>query len=429
MTRMRMTRRRAIFGILLLLLLVALLVEVSDRASEDSTPPSPPSGSDRESDRVAGAGSSAETPAVPVGTGPGEDDAPGASGEAGGDGPAPGMGEARGKDEAGAERPGDLPPGYYPEFSGRVVDLVTGKPIAKARVIYGPFPNWTGATTDDGGRFGYRLGKSARPYMVIREHLDAAKARLAALEEGDWRRQRAQGAVESLERELAATRVPAGARGHDPAVPYRIRVTAPGYETFEVVPGEAELEIVMRPVERPPVPGRITGRLEDRDGRPYQGVATVVLRKGGTDVGWFAVLADEQGRFVLEGVEAGAWRIWFGGGEPADAYVPEGGEADVVVRAKRTADRLRPRHRDERIRVRVTGLDGKDGLVLVAEFYGPATERWRAVISAGSASFPALFPGKWTLKLIDPVGKPRDVMVVVPEGADPAVVRFSSAPR
>ena len=60
--------------------------------------------------------------------------------------------------------------------------------------------------------------------------------------------------------------------------------------------------------------------------------------------------------------------------------------------------------------MRVTGLTGKDGHVLVAEYHGgPATERWWATIRKGEARYAALFPGEWTLILRDSIGPEKAI--------------------
>ena len=179
---------------------------------------------------------------------------------------------------------------------------------------------------------------------------------------------------------------------------------------------------------------------------------------------YLTVVADEHGGFVLDGVEPGGWTISLERGREESVFVPEGGSAEVVVRARTTAEELdfdqnrreelerlheefeaalerlashRPEAEDEvrllasrispletalrrgwaRFPVRITGLTGHDGAAVVAEAYGRAsTERWRAVVRDGTAVFPALFAGTWHLELKAP-GEDRKGNVEVAEGA------------
>ncbi|MEN8152209.1 MAG: hypothetical protein ABFS86_20495, partial [Planctomycetota bacterium] len=168
------------------------------------------------------------------------------------------------------------PAGYFGILSGWVVDVRTGDPIVGAKIAYGPFPNAWGATADARGWFS--LGINA---------------------------------------------------GGKPTGPWRLRVTATGYETWEVVPDEAQLRIELIPETFVQATGRIRGRALDRDGQPLTGVVRIVLGDGEISMHYVAVLADENGEFLLEAVEPGGWNIRHLNGPNVNIFVPDSDEVPV----------------------------------------------------------------------------------------------------
>ncbi|MHC4860802.1 MAG: hypothetical protein ACYTDY_12020, partial [Planctomycetota bacterium] len=409
-------KRRTLFLGALLVLLAGLLLHIATRAPGPDMAPAQPA----EPARRSAARPPAGDPEIGVEEGPSVTRGETRRGES------PLSGDPDGE-EPDAETATSRPPGFFPELGGRVVDLVSGEPVAGARVLYGPLPSWWGDTSGADGSFRFAIR-----------------------------------------------------RDPDPGSPFRLRVMARGYEVFEVTPGAEKLTVELRQLGGPQLPGRIRGRLEDSGGRPVVGVTWVVLGDEVVRLHWLAVLADEHGQFILNGIEPGPWRIWFWGGEPAHVFVPADGEALVVLRARRDrkaesweeddarrlaearAERVQMEIRwsalrakdssDEELEalersllellgkisklevarraalarreVRVAGLDGKDGRILVAEFFGAAsTERWRSTVRDGAARFLALFPGTWHLKLL---GTSRQVEVNVPEGTGPVTVAADS---
>ena len=273
-------------------------------------------------------------------------------------------------EEPPSERPGEElredPPGFFGVFTGRVVDEETGEPIPGARIYYGPFPDWWGAHAGEDGAFRFVLPD----------------------------------------------------RRFDPDRSFRLAVSAPGYARFDGIPRQGELEVALRPAPGPPAFGRIRGRAEDSLGRPRTGVVGVVVGDESANRRWLTVLADDHGGFRLEGVEPGGAWLSLVGGERQNVYLPGGGEVDVVLRGGNPAGEASsgetPDEPLPRFPIVVTGLAGRDGFLLTAEYRRAArTERWQTVVREGKARFPALLAGEWTLLLTGP-GTSLEGVIEVP---------------
>jgi len=434
-------RRHHLILLLLALLLLGVLVPVGVTVLGPAYTPSPVEpdpaadpGLPPDSGSARGSGNRAEIPLPSAGPAGGEETAPDARGLAGGghrngassgesartEGPrgrAPGGGPA-------AEGEGTGPPGWFPNLEGKVLDVRTGKPIEGARLLYGPFPEWSGGNANAEGGFAFTVdGKDLDPEKL-----------------------------------------------------FKLRVMAPGYETLEVVPRDGRFDVELVARAGPAMPGTIRGRAEDRDGRPVRGVVGVVLGDAAVMRHWLAVLADENGEFLLEAVDPGGARIRLGRGDAVNVYVPDAGEAQVALQSSelresleaaftdgdekrlesaidaqrkayvllvdlkresapaervqaaerefyrlvQAASRIEVKKRRSRSRRAVAVLDvpGRDGSRLVAEWHGSSTiERWWAVVTNGRARFPALFAGTWRLLLKSEDGV-RSAKVQVGEEGD-----------
>lgn len=339
---------------------------------------------------------------------------------------------------AGEREPAGPPDGFFPGFHGTVVDMDTGEPIAGVRVEYGPEAgsSW-GAHTKDDGTFRFFDPISAPEHP-------------------------------------------------DPKRPSTVRIYTPGYETLEVVPREEVAKLELRPRTGPPVYGRIRGRAEDGAGRPLPGALSVRVTADEGRSEYLTVLADENGAFTLEALDPGGCRLSLERGPTVSVFVPEGGEVEVVVRARedidasrrpefgeeeiaelrhlgsersnldirlrglgnqppleggerdlalarlgriqararqlRTAAILNPRPRAP---VTITGLGDADGARLVAEGfdYEGSNERWWALVRDGKARFPGFFVGEWRLTLVTRDGERKSTIRIERDDA-PVTVRF-----
>lgn len=328
-----------------------------------------------------------------------------------------------GSDEpvVGEREPAGPPRGFFPDFHGTVVDMDTGEPIGGARVIYGSAGRTWGAHSRTDGTFRVFDGDDA---------------------------------PESL----------------DPGRPFLVRVYAAGYEPMATEPREADVRLELRPLTGPPRYGRIRGRAEDATGGRLSGVLSVRIVTDSDRTEYLAVLADESGAFVLDSVPPGGCRLSLEQGEFASVFVPEGGDAEIVLRAgirarddlaeegeKRLQQLAEARHqlearlaqlpkdsdeaegvefqiiqtklweRDilrklpvrarERVAVTISGLADAEGVRIVAEgSRRGSTERWWAVARGGEARFPALFAGSWQLTLLDVRGARKSTVTVATDG-------------
>jgi hypothetical protein len=197
---------------------------------------------------------------------------------------APGAAQRDGTSESAPPAAPAAPPAR--EAKGVVVDAVTQKPVAGARVLFaiatgGRSGSWWGDTTGEDGRFANRID----------DDVDLADARM------------------------------------------ELRVSKEGYEPVRVAAEGGDLRVELRPRTSPVVFGRVAGLARGADGKPFTGEIEVNGHDGeGANATQWTV-ADASGAFLLEGMPPGSWQLQIGSGPRVEVSVPEGGEARVELTA------------------------------------------------------------------------------------------------
>lgn len=196
------------------------------------------------------------------------------------------VGVAPGQSPGGAAPDPASPPAAAParEARGVVVDAVTQKPVAGARVLFAIATgsragSWWGDTTGADGRFANRVDDDT---------------------------------------DLAGMRM-------------ELRVSKDGYEPQRVAAEGGDLRVELRPRTTPVVPGRVVGLARGADGKPLAGEIQVNGSdgEGANATQW--TMADASGAFVLDGMPPGSWQLQIGRGPRAEVNVPEGGDARVEL--------------------------------------------------------------------------------------------------
>jgi hypothetical protein len=320
------------------------------------------------------------------------------------------------------------------EAVGVVVDAVTQKPVAGARVLYAIADgdrrgSWWGDTTGADGRF----------HNTIDDAIGLDGAHL------------------------------------------EVRVSKEGYEPVRVPSSDGEYRVELRPRTTPVIPGRIVGIARSADGKPFSGELEVL---GFDEIGGNAsqrAVADASGEFVLEGVPPGHWTFQWSGAR-TEATVPEAGEARVEFAATPNGDggglvvtdidpskisfddpkaqaqlealrrllaevaaapELTPAERE-----RVSRALGQEVQILAGATHfaqprrdvvvtGLATggrawlrlevkprQFWRVEVAGGAARFPPVPFGAYTAVLVEPGRPDRTATVAVPKGDGTLTVEF-----
>ncbi|HEU4395904.1 MAG TPA: carboxypeptidase-like regulatory domain-containing protein, partial [Planctomycetota bacterium] len=325
------------------------------------------------------------------------------------------------------------PPGFDPIRRGRVVDAVSGEPIAGAHVKFVAllgegWGSWGAATGPDGS---FRI--------------DVERFR------------------------------PAGHR-----LEYRVWVE--GRRPWRGPAGEGETVIGMEAESGRPAPGRIRGVARLPDGTALSGTLVVTLLGEMLDWHHRWTVADAAGGFLLEGVAPGEWQVRVKGSRNwSAALVPEGGEAAIavvvddpprppppwteereqelavlereilVLDRRRTAgeteapaadrpaepiehqmrvlhDRIAPLEESRRAslprrEVEVQGLPDEPYATLEASGHGRV---WVREASDGRVRFPPLEEGRWTLTLRRRTAYPEVRTIEVVDGDGPMIEQFAA---
>ncbi len=300
---------------------------------------------------------------------------------------------------------------------GRVLDGSGGRPLVDARVrvvvVADGSVSWEGCRTGEGGVFEASVpGDAARP----------------------------------------------GAR-------IELRIARRGHRTLVLPWTDGPVEVRLEPLDHAPLPGRVVGFATDAAGHVLSGRLLLDATDEFDDHAGLWALADDAGRFVLEGVPAGWWRLRLVGGDATvPAIVPEDGETRVALRggaepwpgalgddefARRHAElsaRMAPERAttdaqlgaaeereaalavalavqdlEQRRRataptreVEIRGLPSGASVHLRADAVQGPQDAWRARVVEGVARFPALTHEAWRLVLEVPgdaeVRKPLDVV-------------------
>lgn len=237
---------------------------------------------------------------------------------------------------------------------GKVVDLATGEPIAGARVelviwdaegTVVPSGSWGTSSAAD-GTFETGPGKAAPERRTLR------------------------------------TGVRAGAQGY-------LTAFAPADEGIVV-----RLEARRGPVAR----GRVLGYATDRGGNPLTGL--LYLDVVSRDTGWSGIwaLADAGGNFEIAGLPADAYTLRVRSGDPQEVTVGDGADVRVHFVADRAAESGQAKH-DVTREVRVTGLPAESGLHARLHLDEASRMYFRASVSDGAVTFPAVPLQRWRLVL------------------------------
>ncbi len=190
--------------------------------------------------------------------------------------------------EATAESPSSEvvdPPGG-PRLGGSVVDAATGEPVVGVRVLFAAWEDeqelgWYGDTTSDDGSFEHDVPT----YWAER-----------------------------------ATRL-------------ELRIGRRGYTDviLPVTDADDSVKVELHPLPQAPVPGKVVVHAAHPDGTPITGVVLVGGRDG-PDGLWQWAVADAAGRFELDGVPPGYWRLRLNRtGQEVEAILPDGGETSVQL--------------------------------------------------------------------------------------------------
>ncbi len=402
-------RRRAVTSALALVALAALLL-LGRAVLRDGDALRGGPGDGAAAGRVAGAGpSGAAGPAVAEEG----DAAKGLPAGTGGTAPSPGppVGEAEPPlpahlppDEAAGAEPPPLRPGIpVPEtLRVRLVDAETGRPIPGARVLVATwFPGDTSSDSWYGGNTGADGGETWEMLALM----------LAGFADSADRRERERVVREDVRLEW--------------------RIKAPGYRSLRAPVESAEGEIRLERLLVPLQPGTVRGRLLRPDGSAGSGRLRVSLADGidGHYEGMWTE-ADAAGGFLLEGVDAGPWRLSVSGESRwASVDLPSGGSTavDLVGAGNGLAEGgdVLPEETRE-VLVEVPAGEAAWGGVVRAE----VRERhaYRALVVGGVARFPALPVRTWRFVLARP-GEPdlfREDAVLAGDG--PQRIPLSSAP-
>jgi hypothetical protein len=289
-----------------------------------------------------------------------------------------------------------LPDRPIPETAGGTVsDRVTGVPLPAARILLavgrrdsGLFASW-GEAADDAGRF------SMRP----RDLIGPTGASPAEREAG----------LRTMRGEL------------------RIRV--PGYETWRG-PAEDVVDARLDPLPGPVAPGVVEGVVTTADGKPYEGAMAVEgIDRDFGDYMCQWTTAEPGGRFRIEGVPAGPWRLGVPG-SPSGARVvevPSGGTVAVDLSFEKhyagpgeEGGRLSSTRRP----VVVTDLPSGTGPECAVRAELRARHFFRVSVRGDRAEFQSLPVGNWIFVLqrggFPEVSFPAEV----PEGEGPFTLRW-----
>jgi hypothetical protein len=207
------------------------------------------------------------------------------------------------------------------EAKGVVVDAVTQKPVAGARVLFAIATgsragSWWGDTTGADGRFENRVDDDT---------------------------------------DLAGTRM-------------ELRISKDGYEPQRIAAEGGDLRVELRPRTTPVVPGRVVGLARGADGKPLAGEIQVNGSDGeGANATQWAV-ADASGAFVLDGMPPGSWQLQIGSGPRVEVTVPEDGEARVELTAGERGEGFVVTDVDPS-KVVVEGAKEKESLVELSRLY------------------------------------------------------------